>query len=71
MNSQLFESMCSNNLGFFFFLNRSTRAFCEFLLGKPEIEPPKYLTDCGMMDWKTLQEEENEDAFSHISDEVD
>ncbi|XP_060517225.1 uncharacterized protein LOC132696429 [Cylas formicarius] len=28
---------------------KSTRAFCEFLLEKPEVKPPKYLLEAGMI----------------------
>ncbi|XP_050298092.1 uncharacterized protein LOC126737296 [Anthonomus grandis grandis] len=33
---------------------KSTRAYCEFLLERPEIKPPKYLFDCGMMEMENL-----------------
>ncbi|KAH1006668.1 hypothetical protein HUJ05_007378 [Dendroctonus ponderosae] len=39
---------------------KSTRAFCEFLIERPEITPPKYLHDCGMMNLKTLKERDKD-----------
>ncbi|XP_066258780.1 uncharacterized protein [Euwallacea similis] len=36
---------------------KSTKAFCKFLIENPEIKPPKYLNDLGMLDRKTLKEE--------------
>lgn len=39
---------------------KSTRAFCEFLIERPEIKPPKYLSDCGMLDPTYLREKEQE-----------
>ncbi|KAL1513439.1 hypothetical protein ABEB36_002850 [Hypothenemus hampei] len=35
---------------------KSTRAFCKFLIDRPEISPPKYLHDCGMLNLKHLME---------------
>ncbi|XP_066143564.1 uncharacterized protein [Euwallacea fornicatus] len=38
---------------------KSTIAFCKFLIEKPEIKPPKYLSDLGLLNWKTLREKED------------
>ncbi|CAG9768630.1 unnamed protein product [Ceutorhynchus assimilis] len=48
---------------------KSTRAYCEFLLQRPEIKPPKYLLDAGMMDLRKLREEDtkSDDFFVEIS----
>ncbi|CAG9768631.1 unnamed protein product [Ceutorhynchus assimilis] len=36
---------------------KSTRAYCEFLLEQPDVKPPKYLLECGMMDLRKLRDE--------------
>ncbi|XP_030765315.1 uncharacterized protein LOC115889468 isoform X2 [Sitophilus oryzae] len=35
---------------------KSTRAYCEYLIERPDIKPPKYLLDCGMLNPKNLQD---------------
>ncbi|XP_076254979.1 uncharacterized protein LOC143192976 [Rhynchophorus ferrugineus] len=45
---------------------RSTRAYCEFLIERPEIKPPKYLLDCGMLNLKNLRENKSTE-FSELS----
>lgn len=52
---------------------KSTRAFCEYLYNEhPEIKPPRYLIDSGMMDPDKLKEEsicsiKSTDSFGNVS----
>ncbi|XP_023011514.1 uncharacterized protein [Leptinotarsa decemlineata] len=54
---------------------RSTKSFCEYLFKEhPEIKPPKYLVECGMMDPKKILGSrgsvEKEDSFGNVSNSI-